>query len=69
MNNKIVCCFLDFKSDKFVHDSVNDKTFGVKTKLVVDPITMHLAQGVVRPSLSVMVGVEFFCRGIQLSSF
>ncbi len=29
-----------------------------------NPITVQLAQGIVRPSLSVMLGVKLFCRGV-----
>jgi len=36
------------------------KRFGIKTKLLADPITMHLAQSITTPSLSIMVGVELF---------
>jgi hypothetical protein len=39
---------------------------GIKTKLMVDPITMHLAQNIVKPSLYITLGVELFCGGIQL---
>ncbi len=27
---------------------------------------MHLAQNIVKPSLNVTLGVELFCRGVQL---
>jgi hypothetical protein len=33
---------------------------------VADPITVHLAQNIVKPSLNVALGVELFCRGLQL---
>jgi hypothetical protein len=39
---------------------------GVKTKLVVNPITMNLAQGIIKPSLWVTLDVELFCKGVQL---
>jgi hypothetical protein len=39
---------------------------GVKIELMVDPIMMQLAQGIVRPSLNVVVGIfELFCGKIQ----
>jgi hypothetical protein len=43
------------------------KQFGVKTELVVNPIMVQLAQGIARPSLSIMLEVELFCKGIQFS--
>jgi len=42
------------------------KRLGIKTKLVVDPIIVHLAQNIVKPSFNVTLGVELFCRGVQL---
>ncbi len=39
---------------------------GIKTKLVADPIIVHLAQNIVKPSSNVTLGGELFCRGIQL---
>jgi hypothetical protein len=38
---------------------------GIKTKWMADSITMHLTQGIAKPSLGVMVGVGLFCRGVQ----
>jgi len=38
---------------------------GIKTKLVVDPIMVQLAQGITRPSLNVMLRIELFCKGVQ----
>ncbi len=42
------------------------KRLGIKTKLVVDPIIVHLAQNIVKPSFNVTLSVELFCRGVQL---
>jgi len=42
------------------------KRLGIKTKLVVDPIIVHLAQNIIKPSFNVTLGVELFCRGVQL---
>ncbi len=36
----------------------------MKTELVANPIMMQLAQGMVKPSFNVMLGVELFCNGI-----
>jgi hypothetical protein len=69
MNNEFVCCLLDLGVTNLFMTLQVMEHLGVKTKLVVDPIMMHLAQGIVRLSLSVMVGVELFRGGIQLSSF
>ncbi len=38
---------------------------GVKIELVVDPIIVQLAQGIIRPSLSVVLRVELFCGGVR----
>jgi len=32
---------------------------------MVDPIIVHFLQGIARPSLSVAISVELFCRGFQ----
>jgi hypothetical protein len=69
MNNEFVCCLLDLGVTNLFMTLQVMEHLGVKTKLVVDPIMMHLAQGIVRLSLSVMVGVELFRGGIQPSSF
>lgn len=37
----------------------------VKIELMVDPIIVHFSQGIPRPSLSVAISVELFCRGLQ----
>jgi hypothetical protein len=37
------------------------KRFKIKTKLVANPIMVQLAQGIARPSLSVVLGVKLFC--------
>jgi hypothetical protein len=33
---------------------------------MADPITVHLAQGIVKPSFSVVLGVKLFCGGVQI---
>jgi len=38
---------------------------GVKTKLVANPIIVHLAQGIVKPSFNVTIGLKLFCKGFQ----
>jgi hypothetical protein len=42
------------------------KQLGVKTKLMVNPITVNLAQGIFKPSLRVTLDVELFYKGVQL---
>jgi len=42
------------------------KQLGIKTKLVANPITMQLAQGINRSSFNVTLSVELFFRGVQL---
>ncbi len=41
------------------------KRLGVKTKLMANPITVHLAQGIVKPSFNVTISVKLFCEGFQ----
>ncbi len=55
-----------FNNKKFIHDFVNGKAIGVKTELMVDPITLPLEQNVGRPSLKVVLGVKLFHKGVQL---
>jgi len=38
---------------------------GIKTKLVANPITLHLAQRIVKPSFNITIGVKLFCEGFQ----
>jgi hypothetical protein len=33
---------------------------------MVDPIIVHLAEGIVKPSFSVVLGVKLFCGGVQI---
>ncbi len=40
------------------------KRLGIETKLVADPIIVHLTQSIVKPSFNVALGVELFCGGI-----
>jgi len=62
---KIVGYFLDWKmTNSFMIPQVT-KWLGVKTKLVVDPITVQLAQGITRPSFNVVLNFWLFCRGVQ----
>jgi len=32
---------------------------------MADPITMQLAQGIVRPLFNIVLGVELFCGGVR----
>ncbi len=57
--------FLGYRSDKFVHDFIATKRLGVKTKLVIDPIMMQLAQNITRPLLNLALKVKLFCGGVQ----
>jgi len=66
VNNEFVCCLLDSKATNlFITLQVMER-LEVKTKLVVDPIMMHLAQNTARSSFSVVLSVELFCKGAQL---
>ncbi len=56
---------LGFKSKKFVHDSVGSKVIGINIELVANPIMVQLAQGIIRPSFSVTLGIKLFCGIVQ----
>jgi len=38
---------------------------GLKTKLVVNPIILQLAQGITKPLLNVTLGIKLFCGGVR----
>jgi hypothetical protein len=42
------------------------KRLGIKTKLVANPITMQLTQGITRPLFNVTLSVKLFFKGVQL---
>jgi hypothetical protein len=42
------------------------KRLGIKTKLMTNPITVHLAQGIAKPFFNVTMSVRLFCKGFQL---
>lgn len=65
VNNEFVCCLLDSRATNLFITLQVVERLEIKTKLMVDPITMHLAQGISRPSFIVALSVELFCRGIQ----
>jgi hypothetical protein len=65
INDKIVGCLLDpGMTNSFMIPQVAEQ-LGVKIELVVDPIIVQLAQGIVRPSLSVVLRVELFCERVR----
>jgi hypothetical protein len=41
------------------------KRLKVKIELVADPIMVQLAQGIARPLLKIVLGVELFCGGVR----
>jgi len=64
INNKIVGCLLDSRvTNSFMILEVVLQ-LRVKIELMENPITMQLAQGIARPSLTIMLGLELFCGGI-----
>ncbi len=65
MNNKFLCCFLDLgMTDSFMIPQVVER-LKLKTKVVSNPITMHLAQGVAKPLFRVALGVKLFYGGVK----
>ncbi len=65
INNKLMFCLLDLGVTNSVMISQVTKWLGVKTKLVANPIIVHLAQGIVKPSFNVTIGLKLFCKGFQ----
>ncbi len=57
--------FFRFKSNEFVHDFASNGVLGIKIELMVDPITIQLAQGIAKLSFNVTLGVGLFCGGVQ----
>jgi hypothetical protein len=64
INDKIVGCFSNLGMTNLFMISQAVEWLGVKTELMANPITMQLAQGIARPSLSVVLGIKLFCRGV-----
>lgn len=48
--------FIGFRSNKFVQ--LRKRQLKIKIKLVMNPIMVHLAQGIVRPSFNIALGVK-----------
>lgn len=62
INNMELCCFLGSR----VTNLFITKCLGIKIEKLVDPIMVHLAQGIVRPLFIVMKGVKLFCGEFHL---
>jgi hypothetical protein len=68
INDEIVGSLLDsIATNSFMTLQVIEQ-LRVKIELVVYPITVQSAQGITRPSLIVVLGIELFCRGVQLTT-
>ncbi len=65
INNELVCCFLELKATNSFMISQAVEQLGFNIKLVADPIMVHLAYGIVRPSLGVALDVVLYCEGVQ----
>jgi hypothetical protein len=61
-----LCCFLGSKVTNLFMTPQMTKCLGIKIEKLVDPIMVHLAQGIVRPLFIVMKRVELFCGGVIL---
>jgi len=55
---------LGFRNNEFFHDSIDSKMLGSQTKEVDNYILMHMAQGVGKSTLRIILGVKLFTRGI-----
>jgi hypothetical protein len=64
VNNKIVGCLLDSKMTNLFMILGVVEWFGVKIELLEDPIIVQLAQGIIKPSLNVVLSVKPFCKGV-----
>jgi hypothetical protein len=68
INDEIVGCLLDSRAtNSFMILQVTEQ-FRVNIELVADPIIVQLARSIARPSLIVMLGIELFCRRVQLKT-
>ncbi len=57
INNVLVCCFLDLGATNLF--MTLQATIQNQTELVANPITVHLAQGIVKPSFNIALSVKF----------
>jgi len=66
INNKLVCCFLDLRVTNSLMTLQVVERLEFKIILLIDPIMVHLAQGISRPLFGVLLDVKMFCfRGVQ----
>ncbi len=66
INDKDVCCFLDSRMINSVSTSQNVEHLGIKIEEVDDPILVHMAQGMAKSMLIIMLGIKLMIRGVQL---
>ncbi len=60
-----MCFLLDSRLTNSFMTLKTMKWLGVKTKLVAYPITLHLAQGIVKPLFNIMISGKLFCERFQ----
>jgi len=65
IDDKLVYFFLGSRVTNSFMTPQATKQFGIKTKLVADPIMVQLAQGIARSLLNVVLRVKLFCGGVQ----
>lgn len=58
INDKDVCCFLDSRVTNSFLISQNAKCLGIKIKEVHNPISVHMAQGMAKSMLRIMLGIK-----------
>jgi hypothetical protein len=66
INDKDVCCFLDSKVTNSFLTSQNVERLGIKTEEVDDPVLVHMAQGMAKLMLRIMLGIKLCIRRVQL---
>jgi hypothetical protein len=66
INDKDVCCFLDSKVTNSFLISQNAKRLGIKIKEGDNHILVHMAQGMAKSMLRIMLGIKLPIGGVQL---
>ncbi len=66
INDKDVCCFLDSRMTNSFLTSQNVKHLGIKIEEVDNPILVHMARGMAKLMLRIMLGIKLLIGGVQL---
>jgi hypothetical protein len=66
INDKDVCCFLDSRATNSFLTSQNVERLGIKIEEVDNTILVHMAQGMAKSMLKIMLGIKLHIGGVQL---